>query len=119
MEGGFQKSLQLEHDICVDLPDVLDGKLDYANAPLSEFFARACVDRPEVLDGKPSYANSPLPEFFARARCSLSWRPLESQRSRCMFERRGVFKHNISDSFFSSTFSCFFFFLGNQSGIVA
>ena len=35
-----------EHDICVDLLDVLDGKPDYANAPLSEFFARACVDRP-------------------------------------------------------------------------
>ena len=30
-----------EHDICVDLSDVLDGKPDYANAPLSEFFARA------------------------------------------------------------------------------
>ena len=48
---------------------VLGGKPDYANAPLSELFARACVDRPEVLDGKPSYANSPLPEFFARAKC--------------------------------------------------
>ena len=78
MEGGFQKSLQLfvaygycvfEHDICVDLPDVLNGKPDYANAPLLEFLAGACVDRPEVLDGKPCYANSPLPEFFARARC--------------------------------------------------
>ena len=58
-----------EHDICVDLPDVLGEKLDYANAPLSELFARACVDQPEVLDGKPGYANSPLPEFFVRARC--------------------------------------------------
>ena len=37
----------------------------------------------------------------------LSWHLLESQRSRCMTERRGVFKHNISDSSFSSTF--FFF----------
>ena len=46
MEGGFQKPLQLfvvygycvfEYDICVDLPDVLDGKPDYANTPLSEF----------------------------------------------------------------------------------
>ena len=55
MEGGFQKSLQLfvaygycvfEHDIYVDLLDVLDGKLDYANAPLSKFFSRACIDRP-------------------------------------------------------------------------
>ena len=80
MEGGFQKPLHLfiaygycvfEYDICVDLPDVLDGKPDYANAPLSKFVARACVDRPEVLDGKPGYANSPLPEFFARARCPL------------------------------------------------
>ena len=41
MDGGFHKSLQLfvaygycvfEHDICVDLPNVLDGKPDYANA---------------------------------------------------------------------------------------
>ena len=46
MEGGFQKPLQLfvvygycvfEYDICVDLSDVLDGKPDYANTPLSEF----------------------------------------------------------------------------------
>ena len=80
MEGGFQKSLNLfvaygyyvfEQDICVDLLDVLDGKPDYANAPLLEFVARACVDRPKVLDGKPGYANSPFPEFFARARCPL------------------------------------------------
>ena len=78
MERGFQKSLQLfvtygycvfEHDIYVDLPDVLNGKPDYANAHLSEFFARVCVDRPEVLNGKPGYANSLFPEFFARARC--------------------------------------------------
>ena len=50
MEGGLQNFLQLfvaygywvsEHDICVDLPDVLEGKLDYANASLSEIFARA------------------------------------------------------------------------------
>ena len=27
------------------------------------------VDLPDVLDGKPDYANSPLLEFFARARC--------------------------------------------------
>ena len=32
-----------EHDVCVDLPDILDGKPDYANA-LSKFFVRACVD---------------------------------------------------------------------------
>ena len=84
MEGDFQKSLQLfvaygycvfEHDICVDLPDVLDGKPDYVNAPLSEFVAKAYVDRPEVLDGKPGYANSPLPEFVARARCPLVMAP--------------------------------------------
>ena len=49
----------------------LDEKPDYANAPLSEFVAKAFVDRPEVLDGKPGYANSPLPEFFAMARCPL------------------------------------------------
>ena len=30
-----------EHEICVDLPDVLERKLDYANASLSEFFTRA------------------------------------------------------------------------------
>ena len=50
MEEGFQKSLQLfvangycvfEDNICVDLEDVLDGKPDYANSPLIEFFARA------------------------------------------------------------------------------
>ena len=58
-----------EHDICVDLPDVLDVKPDYANASLSEFFARACIDRPEVLDGKPTYANSPPSKFFVRAKC--------------------------------------------------
>ena len=40
---------------------------------------------------------------------SLPWRHLESQWSRCMAERRGVFKQNISDSSFSSTFFCFFF----------
>ena len=61
-----------ENDICVDLPNVLDGKPNYANAHLSEFIARACVDRPEVLDRKLGYANSPLPEFFVRARCFLS-----------------------------------------------
>ena len=53
----------------MDLPDVLDGKLDYANAPFSEFFTRACVDQPNVLDGKLGCVNSSLPEFFARARC--------------------------------------------------
>ena len=50
MKGGFQKYIQLfvtngycvfENDIRVDLPDVLDGKPDYANSPLLEFFARA------------------------------------------------------------------------------
>ena len=61
-----------EHNICVDLPDVLDRKLDYANAPLPKFFFRACVDQPKVLDGKPSYANSPFLEFFERVRCPLS-----------------------------------------------
>ena len=80
MEGGFQKSLRLfvaygycvfEHDICVDLPDVLNGKPDYVNAPFSEFFARACADRLEVLDANPCYANSSFPEFFAKARCPL------------------------------------------------
>ena len=28
-----------------------------------------CVDLSNVLDGKPDYANFPLPEFFARIRC--------------------------------------------------
>ena len=28
-----------------------------------------CVDLPYVLDGKPNYANFPLPEFFIRVRC--------------------------------------------------
>ena len=78
MEGGFQKSLQLfvangycvfEHEIYVDLPNVLDGKPDYANAPLSKFVARDCVDRPEVLDGKLGYANSPILDFFTRVKC--------------------------------------------------
>ena len=51
MEGGFQKSLQLfvANGYCVFEDDIR-------------------VDRPDVLDGKPDYANSPLPEFFARAR---------------------------------------------------
>ena len=30
-----------EDDICVNLPDVLDGKHDYVNSPFSEFFAKA------------------------------------------------------------------------------
>ena len=54
-----------EYDIYVELPNVLDGKLNYANALLSKFVAMACIDRPKVLNGKPGYANSPLPEFFA------------------------------------------------------
>ena len=49
MEGGFLKSLQLfvangycvfEDNICVDLAGVLDGKLNYANVPLSKLFVR-------------------------------------------------------------------------------
>ena len=31
----------LENDICVDLLDVLGGKLDCANSPILGFFARA------------------------------------------------------------------------------
>ena len=30
-----------ENDICVDLPDVLGGKLDCANSSLPGFFAKA------------------------------------------------------------------------------
>ena len=69
MEGGFQEPLQLfvtygycvfECDIFANIPNVLDGEPDYANAPLSYFFVRAYVDRPEVLDWKPGYANSPF-----------------------------------------------------------
>ena len=33
-----------EEDICVDLSGVLDGKLNYANVPLSKLFSRPCVD---------------------------------------------------------------------------
>ena len=49
MKGGFQKSVQLfvangycvfEDDICVDLPDILNGKPNFANSPVPEFFAR-------------------------------------------------------------------------------
>ena len=80
MEVGFQKSSQLfvangycvfENDICVDIPDVLNGKPNYANSPIPGFFARA--QYPLVL--APSevaaveVANSPLLGFFARARC--------------------------------------------------
>ena len=36
-----------EHEICVDLPDVLDKKPDYADAPISEFVTKACVDQPD------------------------------------------------------------------------
>ena len=51
MEGGFQKSLQLfvTNGYCV--------------------FENICVNLPDFLDGKPDYANSSLPEFFTRARC--------------------------------------------------
>ena len=41
----------------------------------------------------------------------LSWCPSESQRLRCTVETRGVFKHNILDSSFSSTLFCFCFLL--------
>ena len=84
MEGGFQKSLQLfvtkgycvfEDDICVDLLDVLDGKPNHANVPISELFSRPFVDRPEVLDEGPDYATALLSEFFAKARCSLVLAP--------------------------------------------
>ena len=37
----LEEDCVFKHDICVDLPDVLDGKLDYANSPFLEFFARA------------------------------------------------------------------------------
>ena len=40
----------------------------------------------------------------------LSWRPLESQWLRCMAERRGVVKQNISYSSFSSTFLYLFIY---------
>ena len=53
MEGGFQKSLQLF---------VANG--------YCEFEDNIRVNLPNVLDGKPDYANSPLPKFFARARCT-------------------------------------------------
>ena len=49
----------------------------------------------------------PVPLFKSsslRLGVPLSWRPPESPRSRCMAERRGVFKQNILDSSFSSTF---------------
>ena len=66
-----------EHDIYVVLLDVPDGKPNYANAPLSEFFAIPCVDQPEVLDGKPDYVTALLLEFFARARCPPVLAPFE------------------------------------------
>ena len=78
MGGVFQESLQLfvtygycvfEYNICANIPNVLDGEPDYANAPFSDFFVRACINRPEVLDWKPGYANSPFRRFFAKARC--------------------------------------------------
>ena len=34
-----------------------------------------CVNLPDVLDGKPDYANSLLLEFFARVRCPLTLAP--------------------------------------------
>ena len=94
MEGGFQKSLQLfvTNEYCVFENDI-------------------CVGLPYVLGGKPDCANSPLPRFFAKARCPLSWHSLESRWSGCTAEKRGVFKHNSSDSSFSSTFSFLLFFV--------
>ena len=87
MEGCFQKSLQLfvTNGYCV-------------------FEDNIHVGLPDVLDGKSDYAHSPLPEFFVRARCPLVLVPSGVSRSRCMVERRGVFKQNIPDSSFSSTF---------------
>ena len=71
----------------------------------------------------------PTPLFqssLLRLGAPLSKCPSESQRSRCIAEKSGVFKHNISDSSFSSNFSYSFsyfflalFFFGNQSGMVA
>ena len=58
-----------EENICVDLAGVLDGKLNYANVPLLEFFVRPCVDRPEVLDEGSDYAIAFLSEFFVKVRC--------------------------------------------------
>ena len=94
MEVGFQKSLQLF---------VANGYYVFEN--------KIYVDLPDVLGGKPDCVNSPLPRFFARARCPLFWRPPELQWSRCTVETRGVFKHNISNSSFSSTFSFLFIFI--------
>ena len=76
-----------------------------------------CVDLRNVLGGKPNRANSPLPRFFAKARCPLFWHPLALQRSRYADETRGFFKHNISNSYFSYTFS-FFFPFDSQLGMV-
>ena len=64
----------------------------------------------------------PIPLFHSSSLgqgAPLSWRPPESQLSRCIAERRGVFKHNISDSSFSSTFFFFLLSFDNQSGMVA
>ena len=67
MKGGFQKSLQLF---------VANG--------YCEFEDNIRVDLPNVLDGKPNYANSLLPKFSLGLGAPLAWPPSESPRSRCM-----------------------------------
>ena len=99
-----------EYDICVDLPDVLDGKPDYANAPLSKFITMACVDRLEVLEGKPSYANSLFPKFFTRARCPPCPSTLWSHSSQGVWLRGRESSNIIFQTFLFLPLSSVFFF---------
>ena len=77
MEGGFLRSLQLfvvigycmfEDGVYVNLSNVLDGRLNYANITFLGLFARPHVDRPEVIDKGPDYANGLLLGFYVGAR---------------------------------------------------
>ena len=94
-----------EDEVCVGLSGILNGRPNYANITFSWLFARPCVDRPEVMDKRLDYATALLSEFCVGAKCPLVLAPFRGARSRCMAKRRRTFKKSVSDSSFSSTFS--------------
>ena len=100
-----------EDDICVDLSNVLDGKPNYANIPLSELFAKPCVDRPEVLDGGPDYAVALLAEFFLGLGAPCLGAP-RSCSGQGVWMRGGESSSKMFRLFFFFHFflSCFFLF---------
>ena len=58
-----------EDDVYVDPSSVLDGRPNYANIAFSKLFAGRCIDWPEVMDRRLDYAIALLLEFYTGARC--------------------------------------------------